>query len=202
VAQPFDFKNGVDDYWRSNGQALHPINQPHMAGRSAKNLDKQIRSSVRHSGMLCKLLRRRHQHRQLDELFEPVDIAKMFLCGRERVERGDARSFLAVFDERFSPSRPATVSFRLATGSVPLRKSKLPVPEASTEAPQWCRRRREHDSELAKARAESARHRFTTWRRHVLLHQFEGFRRSPSAPTANTTKHPQFRKLEPIGEEG
>src|SRR5262245_51715572 len=91
-----DFNNGLDDDWRSNRQALHSIDQPHMACIPAKNLDKHVRSSVRHKSMLSKLFSRRHQYRQLDELFEPVNISEMFLCDGERIERGDARCFLPV----------------------------------------------------------------------------------------------------------
>ena len=82
----FDFENGVNDDGRSDGQAVHSIDEPHMPGLMTKNLHKEIRSSVRDSRMFGKLLSGRHQYRELDEFFQAVDIAQMFLCDCERVE--------------------------------------------------------------------------------------------------------------------
>jgi hypothetical protein len=36
-----DFKNGVNDHWRAQGQTLHSIDQPDVAGRRPKDLNKQ-----------------------------------------------------------------------------------------------------------------------------------------------------------------
>src|SRR5262245_23893070 len=44
--------------------------------------------------------------------------------------------------------------------------------------------------------------RFTTWRRHEILRQFECFRHSPLGPIANRTEHPRFLRLEPSVESG
>ena len=44
--------------------------------------------------------------------------------------------------------------------------------------------------------------RFTTWRRHEILRQFECFRRSPSVPIASRTEHPRFLRFEPSVESG
>ena len=48
--------------------------------------------------MLGKLLGRGDQDGQLHEFLKPVQIADMFLCGCERVERSDVGGGLALLD--------------------------------------------------------------------------------------------------------
>jgi hypothetical protein len=45
-----------------------------------------------------KLLRRYHEHRQLDQLFQPIQVAEMFLRDSEGVKRGDESRFLALLN--------------------------------------------------------------------------------------------------------
>ncbi len=54
----------------------------------------------------------------------------MLLRDRQRVERSDARSFLALLDREVLTQVAGIFPF--TTGSVPLRKSKLPASEDST----------------------------------------------------------------------
>ena len=41
------------------------------------------------------------EHCELHQPPDPVQVAKMFFCDGERIERGNARGFLAVLDRRF-----------------------------------------------------------------------------------------------------
>ena len=63
MAHRFDFENCIHDDGRSNRKALQSTNQSRVAGLPAKDLDEEIRGSLRHKRMLGKLLRRRHQDR-------------------------------------------------------------------------------------------------------------------------------------------
>jgi hypothetical protein len=56
----------------------------------------------------------------------------MLFRGRQRVERSDARGFLAFLDRKVLTQASEMERFRFTTGSMPLRKSKSPVSEDST----------------------------------------------------------------------
>src|SRR5215467_16059112 len=81
-----------------------------------------------------------------------------------------------------------------------LRKNSICI---VTYRPQRCRGLGQLDSKLAKARTQTVYNsRFTTWRRHEILRQFECFRRSPSVPIASRTTRPRFLRFEPSVESG
>ncbi len=50
--------------------------------------------------MLCKRFSCCDQHREFHELFYPVQVAEMFFCDGERIERSNARGFLAILDRK------------------------------------------------------------------------------------------------------
>src|SRR5712672_2330118 len=37
-----DFKNGVDDHWSANGQAVNAIDEPHVSGFAAKDCSEEL----------------------------------------------------------------------------------------------------------------------------------------------------------------
>src|SRR5579864_5906104 len=139
--------------------------------------------------VLGKLLGRRHQDRQLDELLKPVQVAQMLFCRGQRVERSEARGFLAFFDREVFTQASGNGELSIHYRERPAQEEQITGVRRLDVSPQRSWRRGQLDTELAEAGTRAAGERLiTTWRQHVLLHQFECFRRSPWAPIANRTK--------------
>src|SRR5882762_7850366 len=127
----------------------------------------------------------------------------MLLRGRKRVERGDARSFLTLLHRKVFAQAAGDHEFPIYDREHAAEEKQIPDVRRLDVSPQRCRRRGQHESKLTDTRTWTGSDSFlTTWRRHVLLHQFECFRHSPWAPIASRTRHPQFPRLEPVAESG
>src|SRR5260221_14595515 len=118
--------------------------------------------------MLGKLLSRSYQNRQLDEFFKPVQIAEMLLCGCQRIERSDARGFLAFLDREIFTQAARNGELPIHHRQHSAQEEQISSVRRLDVSPQRCRGRGQHDSELANTRTWSVYDRIiTTWRRHV-----------------------------------
>src|SRR5215469_5173621 len=113
------------------------------------------------------------------------------------IDSNDFNLFTRCFRQRFPKERAHLLGIRCRGKSEGKDKYGFDV------RPQRCRGLGQLDSKLAKTRTQTVYNsRFTTWRRHEILRQFECFRRSPSVPIASRTEHPRFLRFEPSVESG
>ena len=99
----FNFKNGIYDNRCSDGEALHSVDEPDVPRFASEKLHEQIRSAVGDTRMFSKLFCRRYEHGELHELFELIQVTKMFVGNGKRVKGSNACCFLTFFDRQVVP---------------------------------------------------------------------------------------------------
>ena len=68
----FDLKYGLDHDRCANGRAVHTVHDADVSRLSAKKLDKKVRGTVGHGGVLNKFIRRQYENGELHQLSESV----------------------------------------------------------------------------------------------------------------------------------